>query len=839
MCRAVREGGGNGMDDQNTRERIYHDARAAFRTKEVSAARTVRPINDGWLYSPEYRDGLESGAADETGFAPVRLPHTNRELAYNNFDERDYQFVSCYRRHLYYSEPPDGCVFLRFEGVMAAARVYFNGEFLCEHLGGYTPFFCELTGKIRAGDNALAVVVDSRERADIPPFGYVVDYLTYGGVYREVWLEQTGAVFADKLRVKTRRSGEGWRVEADVVIDNAAGVRRDARMRFTLAGTDGVAARFEQPLTLTGEARQQASAAFGAENVAIWDLNAPNLYTLGLELICGNDLLDETAVRFGFREARFAPEGFYLNGEKIKLRGLNRHQSFPYVGNAMPKTAQARDAELLRYDLGLNFVRTSHYPQSRHFLDRCDEIGLMVFEELPGWQHIGDETWKQNALRALEEMIERDWNHPSIVLWGTRINESQDDDGFYAATNALARRLDGTRQTGGVRNFEGSRLLEDVYTYNDFVHSGRNEPLKKPGEVTKSRAPYLVTEHNGHMFPTKKFDCEQKRVEHALRHLRVLERAYGTPGISGAAGWCMCDYNTHKDFGSGDRICYHGVMDMFRLPKEAAAAYRSQQDEIPVMEVASAMSPGERAGSMLERVYVFTNCDSVRLYRNGEYVGAYFPDRAAFPNLPHPPVAIADFIGDRLARNEGLNKRDAERVKRIFSAVARYGDKSLPLRYKLSMAYAMLKHRLPYQNAVDLFTRYVAGWGTESTEYTFEGYIGDRLVARAKRGPAASAGLRVTPDSRLLIEGDTYDVCRVVLEHVDTLGNVMPFSNEAVRIGVSGAGRLIGPDALALAGGSAAFWIRSEGAGEIRVTLDSPRFGAQELRLEAVLAAGE
>lgn len=799
--------------------------------------RTTQPINDGWLYSPEYCEGMENVAFDEAGFSLVRLPHANVELPYNNFDERAYQFVSCYRRHFYYGEPPDERTFLRFDGVMAAARIYFNGEFLCEQSGGYTPFSCELTGKIRAGDNVLAVAVDSRERADIPPFGYAVDYLTYGGIYREVSIEQTGAVFAASLRVKTRQNGENWRVEADVALGNARGVRRDVRIRLTLAGPDGIATRFEQPLALTGRTEQQVSAAFDAGNVAIWSLNQPNLYTLKLELLCDGELLDETSVRFGFREARFTPDGFYLNGEKIKLRGLNRHQSFPYVGGAMPKTAQVRDAEILKYDLGLNFVRTSHYPQSRHFLDRCDEIGLLVFEEIPGWQHIGDETWKQNALRALEDMIERDWNHPCIVLWGTRINESRDDDAFYEATSALARRLDDTRQTGGVRNFEFSHLFEDVYTYNDFVHSGRNEALKKPEKVTRSRAPYLVTEHNGHMFPTKKFDCEEKRVEQALRHLRVLDSMYGTPGISGAVGWCMCDYNTHKDFGSGDRICYHGVMDMFRLPKEAAAAYRSQQDETPVMEVASSMNPGERAASMLERVYVFTNCERVKLYLNGECIGAYLPDRAAFPNLPHPPIVIADFIGDRLERNEGFKKRDAERIKRILSAVVCYGDKSLPLRYKLSMAWTMLKHRLSYQDAVDLFTRYVAGWGTESTEYTFEGYIGDRLVASVKKGSAASAGLRITPDAGTLVEGDTYDVCRVVVEHVDAHGNVMRYSNEAVRVSVVGAGSLIGPDALALAGGSVAFWVSSEGAGEIRVTVDSPRFGLQELRLKAVLAA--
>lgn len=714
---------------------------------------------------------------------------------------------------------------------MTAAKVYYNGAFLTEHLGGYTPFTCELTGLVTGGDDTLAVVVDSRERDDVPPFGFVIDYLTYGGIYREVWLEETGNIYLQNARVRPKKAGDRWIVETDAYVDNAVGAGGKAELRMTMRDPEGRAQTETFEVAFTGEQKQKLTVSFEAESVRLWDLDAPNLCEMKLELLKDGAMLDETACRFGFREAAFTPDGFVLNGKHVKLRGLNRHQSYPYVGYAMPKRAQENDAELLKRELGVNLVRTSHYPQSRHFLNRCDELGLLVFEELPGWQHIGGETWKQNAMTALEEMITRDWNHPSIVLWGVRINESQDDDAFYRATNELARRLDGTRQTGGVRNFANSHFFEDVYTYNDFVHSGLNEPLKKPKEVYRARVPYLVTEHNGHMYPTKKFDCEEKRVEHALRHLRVLDRMYGTPQISGVVGWCMSDYNTHKDFGSGDIICYHGVTDLFRLPKYAAAAYRSQQDETAVMEVASGMHHGERASSDLSCVYVLTNCDSVRLYKNGEYVGTYYPDRKAFPNLPHPPVAIRDFIGGQLIEKEGLPKRDADRIKQVFEAIGKYGDKSLPLRYQLAMGYEMLKQHYSYTDAVNLFMRYVVGWGSEATEYRFEGYVGDKLAATALRGASVSAGLRLTPQATALTEGDTYDVCRIAMEHVDQYGDVLTYSNEAVRVTVSGAGERIGPELISLTGGSAAFWVKTRGAGEIRVAVESERFGRQELTL--------
>ncbi len=171
---------------------------------------------------------------------------------------------------------------------------------------------------------------------------------------------------------------------------------------------------------------------------------------------------------------------------------------------------QQLDAEILKYELGCNVVRTSHYPQSPQFLDRCDEIGLLVFEEIAGWQHIGDEAWQDLIVQELQAMIVRDRNHPLLILWGVRINESPDHDDLYTRTNAIAHKLDPTRQTGGVRNHFESKLLEDVFTINDFTEDIQT-PLARP---------HLITEFGGHMFPTKAWDPEERRVEHALKHAR-------------------------------------------------------------------------------------------------------------------------------------------------------------------------------------------------------------------------------------------------------------------------------------------------------------------------------
>ncbi|MEZ4508448.1 MAG: hypothetical protein R2912_01055 [Eubacteriales bacterium] len=176
-------------------------------------------------------------------------------------------------------------------------------------------------------------------------------------------------------------------------------------------------------------------------------------------------------------------------------------------------------------------------------------------------------------------------------------------------------------------------------------------------------------------------------------------------------------------------------------------------------------------------------------------------------------------------------------MKRLFAAVIRYGERALPLRYKLIMGYIMLKYRYSYQDAADLFVRYVAIWGTESAGFRFEGYIGDRLAATVQRGMTHETKLKVTPQTLTLIERDTYDVCRITVEHIDQFGALMPYSNEAVRITVSGAGERIGPELLPLTGGSAAFWVKSTGEGEIHVIIESSRAEKHELKLTVTRCA--
>ena len=459
----------------------YAVAKEGKQSDSSSGGRLVLPMNRKWRYSRSVVEGGHEKNFDDSKFDAVVIPHTNVPLPWHGFDEKTYEFVSLYRRR--FKVPPAARgkrVFVDFEGVMTASTVWINGTRLGEYKGGYTPFSFDLTPHIDfEGENVLAVDVDSSERPDIPPFGYEIDYLTFGGIYREVWLRIVPATFIENMVVRTKdvlTPNPG----AEVVCFIQHGEGSGATLDVELLDGERVLAKASQSLPAAGAASEPMAHSVrldGLKGIGLWDMEKRKLYTARVRLRRGNEVMDEDSRRFGFREAQFTDHGFELNGKVVKLRGLDRHQTFPWVGQAMPGRAQRRDAEILRNKLKCNIVRTSHYPQSRHFLDACDEIGLLVLEEIPGWQHIGDAAWQDISVDNVGRMIRRDWNHPSIILWGVRINESRDNHDFYTRTNALAHQLDPTRQTGGIRYFQESEFLEDVFTMNDF-----GWPLKPPNQ---------------------------------------------------------------------------------------------------------------------------------------------------------------------------------------------------------------------------------------------------------------------------------------------------------------------------------------------------------------------
>lgn len=734
--------------------------------------RVVLPMNRNWLYSRSPVADARMKDFDDSKFKSVVIPHSNTRLPWHSFDDKEYEFVSVYRRH--FKVPPearDRHVFVDFEGVMTASTVWLNGSRLGEYKGGYTPFSFELTPHLDfEADNVLTVEVDSTERADIPPFGNQIDYLTFGGIYREVSLRIVSGTFIENIFAKPKNLLTANPIlEVECYLQYLEPSRDALSLEITLRDGARALAKGTQQVASGMGARDRVPHTVQLENlgpVVLWDLAQPKLYSLYVRLLNGSRLVDEDSRTIGFREARFTEHGFELNGKVVKLRGLDRHQTFPFVGQAMPGRVQRRDAQILRNNFKCNVVRTSHYPQSRHFLDACDELGLLVLEEIPGWQHIGDAAWKDISVDNVFRMIRRDWNHPSIVLWGVRINESQDDRDFYARTNALAHQLDPTRQTGGIRNFEKSELLEDVFTINDF-----DFPLRSPNHPL-----YLNTEFIGHTYPTKSTDNTERLTEHTLRHARIHNQLESNPQYAGGLGWCAFDYNTHSDFGSGDRVCYHGVADIFREPKPAAGFYKSQCDpegEI-VLEPAFRWARGDESIGFSKGV-VCSNCDHLKFYVDDNLIAELDPDRNEFGNLRYPPFIL---------------------------------------------------ETRPFRNP----------WG----DLRIEGYIrGKEVIVKRYSGRGIDQQFSLLPDDTRLF-ADGADTTRVVLRVTDEFGAIRSLAGEAIQLSVEGPAELIGDNPFALIGGTGAVWLRAkEQAGNVRLTALHPVLGKRQVEFEIVAAPSE
>jgi beta-galactosidase len=766
--------------------------------------------NDGWLFAPKFTPALCSVDYTDPALESVRVPHTVKTLPFNYCNENDYQMLSGYRREFFAPREWEGHrVLVTFGAVAHDATVFCNGLRVAHHCCGYTAFTVELSNALRFGKkNVLTVRCDSRETLDLPPFGDKIDYLTYGGIYRAVSLDVKDGSYLQDVFIQANADG-GFRIYCAVEGETVgcslrAEFRSPSGRKAVYAGDVGL------PLCGT---------LIGARP---WSCDHPTLYTLVMQLVRNganglpDRVIDEKQVRFGFRTIQFTAGGLFLNGEPIRLRGLNRHQSYAYCGYAMPDSLQRLDAQLLKKELGCNAVRTSHYPQSPAFLDACDELGLLVFTEMPGWQHIGGDAWKAQALQNCREMVLQCRNHPSVFLWGVRINESIDDDEFYKKTNEVVHRLDPTRPTGGVRCIKKSHLLEDVYTYNDFSYSQQGVACTSRAAVSPDpQKGYLVSEYGGHMMPAKPFDDESHRTAHALYYAAVLNDLTAQAGVAGSFGWCMFDYNTHKEFGSGDRMCYHGVMDAFRNPKLTAAVFASQKTpRVPsdiVLEVSATFSGGDFPAGIPGTCWAFTNADSIKLYKNDRFVAEFAPDRRGrFGALAHPPIAIDDFAGALLEQDEGLSHSNALQLADCLRSLRSCSGNPSPL-LRARITSLLMGLHLNWNDGMRLYNKYSGCTGTETASYRFDAIWRGRVVRSVVREPVQRVRLECTVHNPILTDGPTWDCAAVSLRAIDQNGNLLPYCGEAVQLSVEGPVRIIGPQAVPLRGGMAGTYLATTG----------------------------
>ncbi len=755
---------------------------------QTGAANFLFPLGQNWLFGGKFNADAAMPQFDDKAFSKITLPHCVAKLSWQNWDPAMWETIWLYRRN--FSLPKECAnrrVFLKFDGVMVGAKPAINGVALSEHLGGYLPFSYELTQWLSESGNVLDVTVDSRWQ-NVPPEGSprgpgAVDYLEPGGIFRPVSLCAVpqvfiGDVFAKPVDVlKSSR-----RVEVVCSID-AAIASKSFEIKVELM--DGPRVVSSAQKTLIIEETGKTDVALTLSNlgsITLWDVDAPRLYDVVTTLSMDGAPLHDYRTRIGFREAKFTVDGFFLNGRRLQLFGLDRHELYPYVGGAMPKRVLRSDAEILRNEFNCNIVRCSHYPQSEAFLDACDELGLMVWEETPGWGYLGDEAWKELVVRDVEGMVRRDRNHASIVIWGVRVNESRNDQPLYRRTTAIAKSLDGSRPTSGSMT-SGSRKNwqkewhEDVFAFDNY-HSapdgsvGIDKPL--PG------VPYMLAETVGQFsYGSKGFHNLYRRTgdltlqtQQALFHAQAHNRAAAFPSCSGVIAWCAFDYaSLNKN--AYNAVKYAGVADVFRVPKLGASFYQAQVSPKvrPILipdfywdfGPKSPRGPGKNAA-------IFSNCDRLEIFINGKLHATVHPDRANFQHLKYPPF---------------------------------FSDLELD--------------------------------GVDHPELRIDGYVGDSLtLSKSFSSDRRKDQFLLMADHAELI-GDGSDATRLVFKVTDKFGAERLLAGGEVTFDLTGPGVIVGdnPFALADSGGVGAIWIKTipNSSGQIIVKATHSSLGAKSVAI--------
>jgi beta-galactosidase len=753
------------------------------------------PLNSNWLFGGQYMAGSESSSYDDSGFAPVALPHTVTPLSWRNWNPEAWQQIWIYRRHfkgaaLIGSRGPGNRIMVDFDGVMVNATVVINDQTVSTHQGGYLPFSAELTGHVSAGDNLLSVLVDAN-CLPVPPmsFGSVpadVDFFQPGGIYRDVSLRVLPQAFlSDLFALPADVLTSQRRVDVEATIDSALPTHASGTLLVELLDGNQLITAQATSLSLDEPGITTASLSLtGLSPIILWSPENPKLYTVRATAAFAGVGSHTLTRRIGFRDASFRPDGFYLNGERLQVFGLNRHQLYPYAGMAMPARVQRKDAEILKNEFNCNMVRCSHYPQSPHFLDACDELGLLVWEEAPGWHNVeGSPVWQDMVVQNVRDMVRRDRSRPSVVIWGTRLNETPDLPGLWAATRAAAAELDSSRPSSGAMAYhEETGWNEDVFAFNDYSHNphARGVSLRPalPG------LPYLVTEAIGvdeasprHFAWT---DPPAALAAQAALHGQAQNVARSQVAYSGLLGWAAFDYAS-PDGLDPESVKWAGVADGFRVPKPGSAIYQSQLDPsvrpviVPVFfwELPG-IAPLPDPTSMIA-----SNCDRLEIFINGVHVTTGLPATGSplYRDLAYPPFLV-----------------------------------NLPA-------------RLP--------------GGTP--ELLIEGYVGSRQVTqlRMSSNPATDTLAMEADDATIVADGS--DATRVVFRAVDEYGNLRRYSAGMVTLTLSGPATLIGDNPFAFGdyGGLGAVWIRSLAgqAGSIVLAASEPGLGQAQVGVQAVPAS--
>ena len=788
------------------------------------SGREVLNMNTDWAF---FRGDIPDGQAaelEDSHWIPVSVPHIMQLETKHCGGNSIYDGVGWYRRYFKLPEQyKDKRVVISFEGVMTNCDVYLNGQKVNEHQGGYMGFTTDISDNINwDGTNVLAVRVSAEYDSLTPPGKPQdrMDFYYYSGIYRDVHMEITDKLYiTDPLEENLVAGGGQFITFPEVSKENACvHVRthlrnlhetpRNATVYTRLLGAEGqVVAEVKDIFKMDASTDKTIEQDMQVEQPLLWHPNTPNLYTLNTQVLAEGEVVDEQSRSVGIRTIRYTKEdGFFINGDKVYMRGANRHQGYPNVGDAASNSMQEREVIDLKRG-GYNAVRAAHYPQDPAFLDACDKYGLLVVECIPGWQYFNpDTTFVSRLYEVGRQMIRRDRNHPSVVLWETALNESRYPLSLAEAIFNLAHEEYPGDQMYTAGDYFGHADMEPYYD----VFYKQVSKFPKDGDVMSNYPEDMISVKP--LFSREWGDGvgEKPRVslmENEEEQMRQCRSRFEQLNGRGYFDWCMLDANPHmgghfvwsyNDYarGSQDETMYSGVVDLNRYPKFSYYMLQSMRDksvsqpglyEGPMVHNAS-YNAGPEYSSSTTDITVFSNCDEVKLYRNGKLLAT---------------------------------QTRAERTPYYQSIVDKGGSPCF------------------------IFN---AG-GYEAGELKAEALVEGQVVAtHSVRTPEAPHHLKVyVPDNGIVPVADGSDMIPVYIEVCDNNGQRVYDSNCSVNLKVSGNGLLIGDTIKRIGinpqkveGGVGFAFIRTtKQAGEIRIEASAEGLDAGVAIVQSIPFTGQ
>ena len=646
-----------------------------FFTSLVVKAHTQSKLlfNSDWEFVKDIDSSFSTNLLEKKGFInweKISLPHT-AHIEPVEKKVQQWQGTCFYRKFFYIgNSDKNKQVAFQLDAAMQEAVVYINGKPIYKHLGGYLPFYIDISDALKYGtENSIVIKLSNQDDSFIPPGKPIkdLDFNYYSGIYRNVWLIKKNRLHITNAVAANKQASGGILVhyenvserEATLIVQtdikNDLLIHTNAQIRSTLINGSGkiVAQSSTSNMLIDKLGSKSFSQKITINHPELWSPSQPNLYKLTVALLQDGTVSDMETLSVGIRSIKMDAAAIYVNGENIKIRGTNRHQEYPYVGNALSDNAQYRDAWKIK-QAGFNFVRCSHYPPSPAFLDACDELGIMVMDAIPGWQFAGNQIFQENSFQNIKDMIRRDRNHPSIILWEASLNESGMKKDFMQKAHQIVH------EELPFNNVYSAGWIDDVYDV--FLPARQHAKAPDYWKKYNKEKPLLIAEYGDWEYYAQNAGFNQKEFkdlsseERTSRQLRtagekgMLQQAlnfqeahndnlYGKS--IGDANWLMFDYKR----GYANDIESSGIMDLFRLPKFSFYFYQSQVDPIinssspfnqPMLFIANYW---QNTADTLVKVY--SNCEEVELMLNGKSIAKQRPDQGLYStNLKHPPFTF-------------------------------------------------------------------------------------------------------------------------------------------------------------------------------------------------------